>query len=302
VLKPYVLWPALSGTVFLVFGLVLIVRRAWATASGLDRLVVLGPAFVAAPLATFGADHLILAPLVARMIPPWIPLHLFWAYFVGVALLAAAVSLVLGKHVRLSSTLLGVMFVLFVLSMHLPNAVANPGDRFAWAVALRDLAFGGGALAFAATDTEAWRARGTSRLAALGRVMVAVPVLFFAIEHFLHPEFAPGVPLQKLTPAWIPAPSLWGYSTGAVLLAAAGAVLVDRHARAAATALGFWVVLLTAFLYVPILAAAGQSSEMVEGLNYVGDTMLFGGTVLLLAAAMPGREAPWPRPTPAPAG
>jgi hypothetical protein len=103
--------------------------------------------------------------------------------------------------------------------------------------------------------------------------------------------------LQKLTPAWIPAAALWGYATGAALLAAAGALLVNRYARTAATWLGLLLLFLTAVIYAPILATAVQSSEMVEGLNYVADTLLFAGATLLLAEALhdrPDRARPLP--------
>jgi len=283
--KPYLLWPSLAGAISLLAGLVL-ARRSWSAARGLEKLIALGPVFVAAPLAAFGAEHMVLASFISQMVPDWIPARLFWAYFVGLALFAAALSLVLRKSVRLSATLLGVMFVLFVVLMHVPNTAAQPEDRFMWAVALRDLAFGGGAFALAATQADPARARGTGGLLTAGRPMVALPLLFFAIEHVLHPEFAPGVPLKKMTPAWFPVPALWGYVTGAALLAAAGAILVNFRARTAATWLGLLCLLLTVLLYAPIWATAVQSSEMIEGLNYVADTLMFGGTVLLLAGAL----------------
>ena len=287
-IKPYVLWPALSGAVFLIVGLAM-ARRVWSATRRLEKLVALGPVLVAAPLACFGAEHLVLGASISQIIPSWIPLRLFWVYFVGLCLFAAAGSLVLRTQMRLSATLLGVMFVLFVLLMHVPNAAVHPGDRFGWAVALRDLAFGGGGLALAGSLSGDGRTPSARRLVTLGRVLVAVPLLLFAIAHFSYPAFAPGVPLKKLTPDWIPARALWGYATGALELAAAVALLSQRHAREAASWLGLWLVLLTGLLYVPIMATAGQASELFEGMNYVADTLLFAGTVLLVAAAMPAR-------------
>jgi uncharacterized membrane protein len=124
-----------------------------------------------------------------------------------------------------------------------------------------------------------------------GRIIFGVAALFFAIEHFLHPASAPGVPLEKVTPAWFPAPLLWGYLTGALLLAAGAALLLNKRARLGAACIGIAAALLTFFLYTPILVASirhgGSESELIEGLNYVGDTLLFAGTSLLLAAAIP---------------
>jgi len=40
-------------------------------------------------------------------------------------------------------------------------------------------------------------------------------------------------------------------------------------------------------LYVPILLLNSGTGPLVEGLNYVADTLLFGGALLLLARALP---------------
>ena len=105
--------------------------------------------FVAAGIAIFGAEHLSSPRTLMQVVPVWMPARLFWRISFGYALLAAAVSFVAMKFVRLSATLLGLMFILFVLMIHVPNVVANPKDRFLWAVALRELAFAGGAWALA---------------------------------------------------------------------------------------------------------------------------------------------------------
>jgi hypothetical protein len=56
------------------------------------------------------------------------PARLFWPYFVGCALLAAATSLTVRKFVRLSSTLLGLMFFLFVCMLYMQYALAHPSS------------------------------------------------------------------------------------------------------------------------------------------------------------------------------
>ncbi len=283
----FIFWPWFTGLAFLAIG-VFAARRDLAASRPLDKLVVLGPVFFAASLATFGAEHLAGARFLMQLVPPWMPAHLFWAYFVGFALIAAAISLILLKCVRLSAMSLGIMFFLFVLLVHVPRVAANPGDRIAWAVVLRDLAFGGGAWALAGSQFRKTEGSASNWLIRMGRYCVAIPVIFFGIEHFLHPKFAPGVPLEKVTPSWVPFPVLWAYLAGAVLLVAGVALFVNKRARIGAISIGLVMTLLTFLLYLPILATATQSSAMTEGINYVADTLLFAGTALLLARALPG--------------
>src|SRR5205814_3889838 len=117
------------------------------------------------------------------------------------------------------------------------------------------------------------------------RIVVAIAAIFFAIQHFLHPEFAPGVPLLKVTPAWIPLRPFWGYLTGVILLIAGAALLINKKARMAAAPIGLLMAILALLLYVPILAMASQPPQMLEGINYVADTLLFAGAALLVAGA-----------------
>ncbi len=120
-------------------------------------------------------------------------------------------------------------------------------------------------------------------------MVIAIAAIFFAAEHFLHPEFAPGIPLEKLTPPWVPFPSAWGYLTGAILLAAGTGLALNKRARMAAASIGAWITLLTLLLYLPvlILAHAGATLDINEGLNYLADTWLFAGAALALASALP---------------
>ena len=268
-----IFWMWFAGLIFLLAGL-FAVRRELAAAPGLDKVLVLGPIFVAASLALFGAEHLAGAQFVRLAVPPWMPGPLFWTYLVGVALIAAAASIIANKQVRLSATLLSFMIFLFVVMIHIPNVVKNPGDRIRWAVALRDLAFAGGAWALAGRSSR-WQI-------AVARVCVGAPLVFFAVEHFLHPGSVPGVPLEKLTPAWIPVRAAWGYLTGALLLLAGVCLLADRRARIALTWLGLEITLLVLLIYLPIVVAASQP-QMIEALNYIADTLLFGGVVLVVA-------------------
>jgi uncharacterized membrane protein len=280
-----VLWPWLVGLVFLAGGLAAI-RKELFTAHGLGRWIELGPVFVAAPLAAFAAEHFVAARAMAQIVPAWMPARLFWTYFVGCALIAAATSLVAIKFVRLSATLLGVMFLLFVLLLELPFAITHPRDRLGWNFALRETSFAGGAWALAGIQSWNSQAAKQNWMVLFGRFSLAAAVIFFGFEQVLHPEFTPGVPDVKLTPAWVPVHAMWGYPVGAFLVLAGVALLINIKARTAACWIGVLMTLLTVLLYLPILALTRDPSQMTDAINFVADTLLFGGTALLVARAL----------------
>jgi uncharacterized membrane protein len=272
-------------------GIVLLVVALWAAkadiaqASGLDKIVALSNLCFAVPLAIFGAEHLTGAKFIMLGIPSYVPWRLFWAYFVGFALLAASLSIAARIQVRWSGLLFGLMMLLFVAMLHFPRALASPGERIPWTIVIRELSFAGGAWILAG---NAMRGQGGNKLISVGRVLIAIAAIFFGVEHFLHPAGCPGVPLEKLTPAWIPGRLLIGYLTGAILLVSGVSILLAKKTRMAATYLGTWIVLLVLFIYVPLLIVQVSDPSIaaqVEGINYFADTLLFGGAILALASA-----------------
>ena len=283
------IWSYFVGGVVLAIGLVAIFLRGdWQKARGFDKLILFGPLFYAAPLAAFGTEHFTLTEAVASIIPAWIPWHPFWAYFVGTCFIAAALSLVTRIQVRLSASLLALTFFLFVVLMHGPGWAQNPRDRFALTVALRELSFSGGALALAASLAEQRSERGTDVFATIARYFVAIPVLFFSLEQFMHGDHVPGIPLKPLTPDYVYGHAIWTYLTAVVYAVGGSLLLVGKKTRAAATWVGLTVLFVELIVYVPIGVA--ERASLGKGLNYVADTLMFCGGVLLLAGAMP-REA-----------
>jgi len=283
-----VCWTYFALGMVLVIGLITIFLRGdWQKARGFDKLILLGPLFYAAPLAAFGTEHFTLATAVASIVPKWIPWHLFWAYFLGACFIAAALSLVTRIQPRLSASLLALTFFLFVVLMDLPAWAKNPRDRIALALVLRELSFSGGALALAASLTQQWRERGTHILATIARYFIAIGVLFYSFEQFLHADHVPAVPLQKMMPDYVYGHAIWTYVVAAVYAVAGVLLLLGKKTRAAAIWLGATVLFVELVVYVPIAVVERAS---LEGFNYMADTLMYCGAVLLLAAAMP-REA-----------
>lgn len=278
------------GTAALLAGLALVRTRVQA-AEGVDRVLVLGPVFVATSLAIFSAEHFVAARDLMQIVPKWLPGPLFWTYLVGVALLAAAVSFIAWRCVRWSATLLALLFFIIVATVDLPNISQGFHDRLFWTLTVRETCFASGAMVLAGSLWPRVSAAGRA-LMIVGRAIVAAVMIFYGIEHFFYPRNVPGVPLEMMTPAWMPAPVVIAYFVGIVLVVAGVGLFIPRTARIAAAGCGIVLLLLTVFFYGSILVAdfhaiathahgADDADLAVLGINYVGDTLLFAATVLL---------------------
>jgi uncharacterized membrane protein len=182
--------------------------------------------------------------------------------------------------VRWSATLLAVLFLIIVVTVDLPNLPQQIHERLFWTLTVRETCFAGGAMVLAGSLWPRGRSAGTMFMI-VGRLIVACVFVFYAIEHFLFPLFVPGVPLEKMIPAWVPAPVLLSYFVGATLLVAGVGLMFRRTRSLAAASAGIVLLLLTVFFYLPILVMEIHSPLAVEGVNYVGDTLLFAATALL---------------------
>jgi uncharacterized membrane protein YphA (DoxX/SURF4 family) len=283
------IWSYCAGGVVLAIGLVAIFLRGdWQKARGFDKLILFGPLFYAAPLAAFGTEHFTLTQAVASLVPAWIPWHQFWAYMVGACFIAAALSMVTKIQARLSSGLLALTFFLFVVLMDAPAWLQNPRDRFGLTLALRELSFSGGALALTASLTGQWRERGTDVLAMIARYFIAIPVLFFSFEQFMHANHVPIIPLEPTTPEYIHGHAIWTYLAATVYAVAGILLLVGTKTRAAAAWLGLTALFVELVVYAPI--GVVERASLDKGLNLWADALMFCGAVLVLAGAMP-REA-----------
>ena len=274
-------------------GILLFLIALWTTkadiarAYRLDKFVAATNLCFAIPLAVFGALHLANIAFVLPAVPDYMPFRLFWAYLVGVALLAAALSIATKIQLVWSGLLFGTMMFLFVLMSDIPGALATPSDRFGWTLAIRELSFAAGGWLLAAS---VMRGPHRSKLITVGRIILGVAAIFYGVEHFLHPLHCPGVPLEKIMPAYIPGRPLIGVATGSILVVTGACILMNKFTRAAATYLGSWIVLLVVFVYGPIMIVQLRDPSImaqVEGINYFADTLLFAAAILALARATP---------------
>mgnify|MGYP001193125874 CR=1 FL=1 len=117
----------------------------------MNAILGLGKYLFAVPFAVFGIMHLMNADAMAGMAPFG---GAIIVYITGLALIAAAVSIIIGKMDKLATALLGLMLLLFALFVH-AKGLSAATDAGASAASmgnlLKDLMLAGAAWMYSAS-------------------------------------------------------------------------------------------------------------------------------------------------------
>jgi uncharacterized membrane protein len=87
-------------------------------------------------VVVFGVDHFLALDLIASLVPAWMPGHLFLASLTGAAMIGAGVSIVTRWKDGLGAFGLGLLFLVIVLTLHVPRVLAAPQSADEWSSAL----------------------------------------------------------------------------------------------------------------------------------------------------------------------
>lgn len=118
------------------------------------KLILVSRIVFGVSMIIFGWQHFMYAQFLVNLVQKWLPAHAFWIYFTGTAMMAAGASIATGILARLAGICLGVMFLLWFLTLHLPRVLAaihNADELTSMFVAL---AFSGISLIFAAASEK----------------------------------------------------------------------------------------------------------------------------------------------------
>jgi uncharacterized membrane protein YphA (DoxX/SURF4 family) len=251
----------------------------------MKNLLTLGRIFFAIPMVAFGLRYIAVGKYAGGLppVPPWAPGGAAGAYFVGIVLVAAGLSIAIKQYARLSALVVGVLFllcVLFLQLLHFGDVVHNGVDRTR---AFEPLALSGAAFALAAAmpvDRFATMgSRSNANLILFGRLLFGLSMIIFGAQHFMYAPF-----LATLVMAWLPAHSFWIYFTGVSMVAAGLAITIGVQARLAGILLGVMFALWVLLLHAPRVLAQIHNQDEWTSLFVA---LAFSGSSFILAELIP---------------
>ena len=101
-------------------------------------------------LIIFGWQHFEYAAYLATLVPAWLPFHLSWIYFTGAGFIVAGACIAFKILGRLAASALGLMFFLWVVTLHAPRVYASLHNGDEWSSLFVALAMAGASFLIAA--------------------------------------------------------------------------------------------------------------------------------------------------------
>jgi uncharacterized membrane protein len=182
--------------------------------------------------------------------PESLPARIFFLNFISTLFVAGGILMCIGKTMHRAALLIGLLLFILFIYPHLTILLGDIHNPNPWTASAEDLAMAAGAFiiaGYARTNMTP----GKSALPRNGRILFAISLIVFAVQHFLYADF-----IATLVPAWIPFKLFWAYFIGVAFSLASISILINVKTRLASALLGFMFLFWVVFLHLPRVAAA----------------------------------------------
>lgn len=120
----------------------------------MKNISTIGRILFAIPFALFGINHFLMTDYYLGVLTSFIPLGAYTIILTGIMLIAASISIITKKFVKLSTILLAVLLFIFIVTIHIPHMFTDT-DKTATIIALlKDISLMGGSLMIAGIYSE----------------------------------------------------------------------------------------------------------------------------------------------------
>jgi len=122
----------------------------------MKNMSTIGRILFAIPFAIFGLNHFFFLDFYIGTVSSFIPLGPYTIILTGIFLIMASLSIIFNKYIKVSTILLSILLLIFILTIHIPG-LFDP-DPAKWQLALiellKDTSLMGGALMIAGMVLE----------------------------------------------------------------------------------------------------------------------------------------------------
>ena len=115
----------------------------------MNKITTIGRILFALPFAFFGINHFIMMDYYMGMLTSFIPRTAFVMILTGLMLIAASISIITSKYVRLSTLLLAGLLFVFIVTIHVPHLIQGNDTTVTLIALLKDISLMGGSLMIA---------------------------------------------------------------------------------------------------------------------------------------------------------
>jgi len=116
----------------------------------MERISALGRVLYALPFAFFGVNHFVMFDYYMGMLTSFIPFGGYLIIFTGVIMVAASISIIFRKFVKLTAITLAALLFIFIVAIHIPDLFDPETKMLGLVMLMKDTSLMGGSILIAA--------------------------------------------------------------------------------------------------------------------------------------------------------
>jgi putative oxidoreductase len=122
----------------------------------MKNITTIGRILFALPFAVMGINHFLMMDYYFGMLTSFIPKTGYVMILTGLMLIAASISIITKKYVRLSTLCLAILLFIFIITIHIPHLISGTDTTSTLIALLKDISLMGGSLMIAGmySDSE----------------------------------------------------------------------------------------------------------------------------------------------------
>ena len=224
-----------------------------------DFYLETGRIFFGISVLAIGIIHMVTGNFPTGLLPVSnsLPGRNLLVYASGMAMIISGILMLTKKYAWQGACLAAIIFLLFLIFLHIPKLIMNLGVSSEWTPAFEVFMLFSGALILSGTVLTAGNHENARhKLIATGKYCFAISLFVFAVLHYL---FA----LQVVTfiPAWIPLKLFWAYFAVVAFFAASVSLFINRQVRLSAILLSLMFFIWVCILHLPVIITAIHSEQ-----------------------------------------